>query len=45
MIGCVLARLLVFTFHVAHIFDFDAEASIKNAQTSLAVNVFVFFQF
>jgi peptidoglycan/LPS O-acetylase OafA/YrhL len=39
----VLTVLVIFLFHVLHIFDFDPAASIKNGETSLAASVFVFF--
>jgi glucan biosynthesis protein C len=38
-----LAMIALFFAHVAHIFDFDLEASIKNPETSLAASVFMFF--
>lgn len=38
-----LAMATLFFFHVAHIFDFDLDASIKNTETSLAASVFAFF--
>lgn len=39
----VLTVLDIFLFHVLHIFDFDPAAAIKNAETSLAASVFMFF--
>jgi uncharacterized membrane protein len=39
----VLAVLAVFFYHVAHIFDFDLEGSVRNGETSLGASVYVFF--
>lgn len=39
----VLTLVSVFFFHVAHIFDFDVEGSMRNAESSLAASVYVFF--
>jgi glucan biosynthesis protein C len=39
----VLAVLAVFFYHVAHIFDFDLEGSVRNSETSLGASVYVFF--
>lgn len=39
----VLAVLAVFFLHVVHIFDFDLEGSVRNAETSLGASVCMFF--
>ncbi len=39
----MLAMIVVFLFHVAHIFDLDPESSIKNSETSVGLSVYVFF--
>ena len=39
----VLAVLVIFFGHVAHIFDFDLEAAIKNTQLSLVASAYLFF--
>ena len=39
----VLAVLAVFFAHVAHIFDFDLEGSMRNDETSLGASVYMFF--
>lgn len=39
----VLAVLVVFFGHIAHIFDVDATGSIKDVETSVAASVYVFF--
>jgi peptidoglycan/LPS O-acetylase OafA/YrhL len=39
----VVAVLVIFFAHVAHIFDFDREAAIKNTQLSLLASVYLFF--
>jgi surface polysaccharide O-acyltransferase-like enzyme len=36
----VFAAMVVFLFHVGHIFDADPRGSIKNAETSMAASVF-----
>jgi glucan biosynthesis protein C len=41
----VLSALAVFFAHVAHIFDFDLEGSVKNRETSLGASVYMFFVF
>ena len=39
----MLTMIVVFLFHVAHIFDLDPESSIKNSETSVGLSVYVFF--
>jgi glucans biosynthesis protein C len=39
----VLMMLRVFSFHVAHIFDFDPAGAVKNDQTSLAATLYGLF--
>src|SRR5687768_8556270 len=39
----VLTVLAVFFYHVAHIFDFDPEGSVRTSETSLGASVYVFF--
>jgi glucans biosynthesis protein C len=38
-----LTVLAVFGFHVAHIFDFDPEGSVRNRDSSLGASVYLFF--
>ena len=41
----VACAIVVFLFHVAHIFDIDPEGSVKNDETSMAWSVIAFFTY